>query len=105
MDDQFTIAMGAYVIVQVQIHDPVLYEEYKSLTPAAIRSYDGRFVVRGGEPVVLEGSWDPGRLVILEFPSVERAKAWWNSPEYSKAREIRQRAATTRMIIMDGYAG
>ena len=94
--------MAAYVIVEISITDPTEYEEYKKLTPAAIAAYDGRFVVRGGQTVSLEGNWQPERIVVLEFPSVARAKEWWNSDEYSKAKEIRQRTAHTKMIVVEG---
>ena len=94
--------MPAYVIVEVSISDPVEYEEYKKLTPATIAAYGGRFVVRGSKTESLEGNWNPERLVVLEFPSVERAKEWWKSEEYSKAKEIRHRAASTKMIVVNG---
>lgn len=94
--------MPAYVIVEVSIHDPRDYEEYKKLTPATITAYDGRFVVRGGQTETLEGDWSPERIVVLEFPTVERAKEWWDSDTYSKAKVIRQRAARTKMIVVPG---
>jgi uncharacterized protein (DUF1330 family) len=94
--------MSAYVIVEVEITDDDLYETYKSLTPAAVAAYDGRFVVRGGETTTLEGDWSLGRIVVLEFPSVARAVAWWESPEYAGAKSLRQRAAATRMIVVEG---
>lgn len=94
--------MHAYVIVEITIHDQNLYEEYKKLTPAAISAYDGKFLIRGAKTEALEGEWNPQRIVVLEFPSVERAKEWWHSPEYSEARGIRQRAATTKMIVVEG---
>jgi uncharacterized protein (DUF1330 family) len=94
--------MSAYVIVDVLIHDPALYEEYKKLTPTTIAAYDGRFVVRGGKTVTLEGDWKPGRMVVLEFPSMERAQEWWDSEVYTKAKKIRQAAAETRMIFVEG---
>jgi uncharacterized protein (DUF1330 family) len=94
--------MAAYVIVEVTITDPVEYEDYKKLTPAAIASYDGRFVVRGAQAISLEGDWHPERIVVLEFPSVERAKEWWSSDIYTTAKTIRQRAATTKMIVVEG---
>ncbi|MEO6637901.1 MAG: DUF1330 domain-containing protein, partial [Ginsengibacter sp.] len=78
--------MPAYVIVEVNIEDETIYEEYKKLTPAAIAAYDGKFIVRGPQTVCLEGDWNPERIVVLEFPSVDRAKEWWSSPEYSKPK-------------------
>ena len=94
--------MSAFVIVEIEVHDQELYKTYTQLTPATIASYQGKFVARGGDTIVLEGDWEPKRLVLLEFPSVEIANSWWHSEDYSKAREIRQRAATTKMIILDG---
>ena len=94
--------MSAYVIVDITIHDNSEYDEYKKLTPASIEAYGGRFIVRGGKSEILEGNWQPERLVILEFPSVERVKEWWNSAEYSKAKSIRQRVAYTDMLVIEG---
>jgi uncharacterized protein (DUF1330 family) len=94
--------MPAYVIVEVDVHNSQEYEEYKLLTPASIAAYDGKFIVRGGSTQTLEGEWQPGRMVVLEFPSVERAKEWWASEEYAPAKEIRHRNATTKMIVVEG---
>ncbi len=95
--------MKAYVIVEINIHDHDLYDEYKKLTPATIAAYDGKFLIRGAKTESLEGDWNPERLVVLEFPSVERAREWWNSPEYSKAKAIRQKAASTKMLVVEGF--
>lgn len=94
--------MAAYVILEISVTDPTEYEEYKKLTPAAIAAYGGKFIVRGGEAKSLEGDWQPERIVVLEFPSVERANEWWSSDEYSKAKAIRQRAAKTKMLVVEG---
>jgi uncharacterized protein (DUF1330 family) len=94
--------MPAYVIVDVSIQDHKEYEEYKKLTPATIAAFNGKFVVRGGQTLTLEGNWKPERIVVLEFPTIERANEWWNSETYSEAKVIRQRAATTKMIIVEG---
>jgi uncharacterized protein (DUF1330 family) len=94
--------MAAYIIVDVAIDDPVLYAEYRKLTPASITAYGGRFVVRGGRTETLEGDWSPGRVVVLEFESLERAKAWWSSPEYAPAKALRHKSARTRMIVVEG---
>ena len=96
--------MSAYVIVDVEINNHEDYEEYKKLTPASITAYEGSFIVRGGSTEVLEGDWSPGRIVVLEFPSVERAKQWWSSTEYATAKSIRHRSAKTRMIVVEGVA-
>ena len=97
--------MPAYVIVDVEINDAKAYDDYKKLTPASIAAYDGKFIVRGGKTETLEGDWDPERIVMLEFPSVEKAKEWWNSNEYLPAKEIRQRSSNTKMIVVEGYTG
>ena len=94
--------MKAYVIVDVKIHDPKRYEDYKKLTPASLIPFDGKFVVRGGPTETLEGDWDPERIVVLEFPTVERAKEWWASEMYAPAKQIRQRTASTQMIVVEG---
>lgn len=94
--------MPAYVIVEVAIHDTEAYEEYKKRTPATIAAFNGKFVVRGGQTITLEGNWSPERIVILEFPTIELANEWWHSEKYSQAKEIRQKAAITKMIIVEG---
>ena len=95
--------MPAYIIVEVTIHDPVEYEEYKKLTPISIAAFGGRFVVRGAKTETLEGDWNPERIVVLEFPTVERAKQWWSSEEYERAKKIRHRTANTKMIVVEGF--
>jgi len=94
--------MAAYVIVEVEVHDPVQYEDYKKLTPASLLPFQGKFVVRGGAAEALEGSPDPQRIVVLEFPTRALAKKWWSSPEYGPAKALRQRISTTRMLLVDG---
>ena len=94
--------MSAYVIVEISITDPEQYEAYKKLTPASIAAFDGKFIVRGGKTIAMEGDWQPERIVVLEFPSVGRAQQWWHSEQYEKAKEIRHRSASTRMIIVEG---
>ena len=94
--------MPAYVIVEIEIHDPILYKSYTVLTPETIENYKGKFLVRGGASIILEGDKSPKRVVILEFPSLETANSWWHSEAYSDAKKIRQEAATTRMTIVEG---
>ena len=94
--------MAAYVIVQVEVNDPVRYEDYKKMVPPSIAKFGGRFLVRGGKTHTLEGSWAPKRFVIVEFPSVEEAKAWWASPEYAEAKALRQATAESMMIVAEG---
>ena len=94
--------MAAYVIVDVKINDPENYARYRPLVPATLEAYGGRFVVRGGALQSLEGDWAPERMVVMEFPSVEQARKWWNSPEYAPAKALRQRSADTRMLVVEG---
>ena len=94
--------MSAYVIVQVRVEDPVRYEDYKKMAAASLTRFDGRFLVRGGPVQTLEGEWSPTRLVILEFPSAERAREWWSSEPYAPAKRLRQETATTQMILAEG---
>ena len=94
--------MPAFVIANITIVDPVRYEDYRRMVPATLVPFGGRFVVRGGQTEVLEGDWRPSRLVLLEFPSIERARAWWNSPEYAEARALRQATSTGTLIILEG---
>jgi uncharacterized protein (DUF1330 family) len=97
--------MAAYILVDITINDPQTYERYKLLAPASIAAYHGRYLVRGGRTEVLEGDWEPSRLVILEFPGVEDAKAWWESEEYAAAKALRQSCAATEMLLVEGFPG
>ncbi len=94
--------MPAYVIADIEITDAELYKEYVKLAPAAVAQYGGRYLARGGHTEVLEGEWQPRRLVIVEFESVEKAKAWLNSPEYAPARALRQRSARSNLVVIEG---
>lgn len=94
--------MSAYIVVNIEITDPERYAEYIRIAPPSIEQYGGRYITRGGTAENLEGTWQPKRFVILEFPSYERAKAWWASPEYAGPKALRQRSAITEMILVDG---
>ncbi len=94
--------MKGYIIIDVTVTDPIRYEEYKKLTPSSLHSFEGNFIVRGGPAEMLEGDGHPGRIVVLEFPSIEKAKAWWSSDAYSAAKALRQSASITKMIIVEG---
>ena len=94
--------MPAYVVVEIEVLDADTYETYKQLAHDAITAYGGRYLVRGGAVETLEGEWSPKRFVIVEFPSVERAKAWWGSGEYERAKKLRQQSARTEMIVAEG---
>ncbi|HUY80940.1 MAG TPA: DUF1330 domain-containing protein [Acidobacteriaceae bacterium] len=94
--------MSAYVIVNVDAKDPAGYEEYKAKAPALIRKHGGEYIVRGGEFVVLEGSWEPTRLVILRFPDLASAQALFLDPEYQPLKALRQRVANTDIVAVEG---
>lgn len=94
--------MSAYVIVEIDVRDPVEYDAYRKLAPAAVAKYGGKYLARGGEVSVLEGTWAPHRLVILEFTDVARAREWLDSPEYGPAKAMRHRAAVTNMVAIAG---
>ena len=94
--------MSAYVIVDINITDPVGYEEYKRLAAPTVAACGGKYIARGGRTEVLEGEWKPNRLVILEFPDMEHAKRWLNSPEYREPRKLRHATAVSNMILVEG---
>ena len=94
--------MTAYMIALVDVTDPDAYQEYAKRTPAVVEKYGGRFVVRGGRQVALEGDPGPARTVIIEFPTLERVEEFFNSPEYREAKAFRQGAATARFLAVEG---
>lgn len=94
--------MSAYIVVEVEVLDPQRYESYKAMVPPSLAAYGGRFLVRGGKVATLEGEWSPKRFVVVEFPSVDKARAWWDSPEYAEAKALRQATAKTQMIMVAG---
>ena len=97
--------MPAYLIARIHVTDPVRYQDYTKLTPAAIAKYGGRFIVRGGAVTSLEGPPENDRVVVIEFPSLERARTFWSSPEYGEAKAKRAGAATGQFLLVDGHAG
>ncbi len=94
--------MAAYIIVDVDVKDAQAFEAYKQPTAASVAQYGGRYIVRSSDYEVLEGNWHPTRLVLLEFPSVETAKRWYESPEYRRVMPIRLQHAVSHMILVDG---
>jgi uncharacterized protein (DUF1330 family) len=94
--------MAAYVLASIQVHNPEEYEDYKKLSGPSLEAFGGRFLVRGGAVTSLEGEWAPRRLIILEFDSMEKARAWYGSEEYGRAMAIRKRTAATDMIVVEG---
>jgi len=94
--------MTAYVIVDIKVADPVRYEDYKMLAAPTVELYGGKYIARGGKTETLEGDWSPSRLVILQFDSLEQAKTWLNSTEYSTARSLRHETAISSMVVIEG---
>ncbi|HQX61665.1 MAG: DUF1330 domain-containing protein [Rhodoferax sp.] len=93
---------SAYIIANVTVTDPQQYEEYKKWSTAAMQAHGAEVCVRGGKAEVIEGDWQPERLVVLKFPSVEAARKFDASPEYGKARAARKGAAVMRMVLVEG---
>ncbi len=94
--------MAGYMIADVNVTDPAGFEEYRKLVSATIEVYGGRYLVRGGAVEPVEGNWNPSRLVILEFDSVERAKEWYYSEEYAGPKTMRHNSATTNATFVEG---
>jgi uncharacterized protein (DUF1330 family) len=94
--------MSAYVISDVEIVDHELIGEYRTLAQASIAQYGGRYLARGGAIEPVEGGWNPKGLIIVEFPDMARARAWYRSPEYAEALRIRRRALDRDLIFVDG---
>ncbi|MEY2558067.1 MAG: hypothetical protein QOE34_1492 [Verrucomicrobiota bacterium] len=94
--------MAAYVIVEIEVTDPIGYEEYKKSASATVLQHGGKYIVRGGATEVLEGDWKPNRIVVLEFESMQRARDWLECEEYSEPRKMRHRTARTNMILVEG---
>ena len=95
--------MTAYLIADIQIHDTEKFMEYVKLVPACIEKHGGKYRVRGGEPEAREGNWQPQRVVMIEFPSRENAEAFLTDPDYEPVAAIRHAAATTNLVIVNGY--
>ncbi len=96
--------MPGYLIAYVDVSDPEKYKNYTALTPAAVGAHGGEFVVRGGELATVEGPAESRRCVVIRFPSVEAAQAFWTSPEYTRAKQERAGAATMHAMIVEGVA-
>jgi len=94
--------MAAYIIARINVTDPDQYKEYINVTPGIIAKYDGRFIVRGGEKVTLEGPEEKWRIVVIEFPDLPKAKEFYYSPEYTDARKIREGAALAQFVAIRG---
>jgi uncharacterized protein (DUF1330 family) len=95
---------AAYVIAEIEITNPEGYKEYTAMVPATVQLYGGRFLVRGGKTEVLEGDGPERRRVVIEFPSFEQAKKWWDSPEYAKPKALRKANSRGRLVQIEGAA-
>jgi uncharacterized protein (DUF1330 family) len=94
--------MPAYLISTIEVHDPEGYEEYKKLVPPLLAQHGGRFVVRGGAIEHKEGDWRPKRVVVVEFESMDKARAFYDSPQYAQAKGIRQRTSAGSVLFVEG---
>jgi uncharacterized protein (DUF1330 family) len=94
--------MPAYIVARVDVRDPELLRNYLAATPSVVEKYRGRFIVRGGSTVTLEGPTELRRIVIIEFPDLADAEAFYKSPEYSEARKLRDNIAVAEFIAVDG---
>ena len=94
--------MSAYLVVNIDVRDPERYAEYVKRVPATIAQYDGKYLARGGRAETLEGEWTPKRVVVLEFPSYERARQWWTCEEYRELKELRRSASVGNIILVEG---
>jgi uncharacterized protein (DUF1330 family) len=95
---------NGYLIARIAVHDEERYKEYVAHTAAALEPFGGRFIVRGGTTECVEGSWDFGRTVVIEFPSFDQARAWYESDEYQRLAAIRQEASTGDFVLAEGVA-
>jgi uncharacterized protein (DUF1330 family) len=96
--------MPAYVIVDLTVTDQSLMDEYRKRVPVTLTPYGGRFLVRGGAHQTIEGDWKPNRLVVLEFPSMDHAKRWYDSEEYREPLAMRLRAGHANLVMVEGVA-
>jgi uncharacterized protein (DUF1330 family) len=95
--------MSAYLVVDIAVHDPEMFKEYARKSQPLVEKHGGVYLARGGEVDIQEGTWSPQRLVVVEFPTKEKAKAFLADPGYLPVAALRHEAATTNMIIVDGF--
>ena len=95
--------MAGYVVVELETNDHERMARYRELSGPSVERHGGRFLVRGGRFELLEGDWNPERLVVIEFPSVEQAREWYESEDYREARDVRAGAARLQMLLVEGY--
>ncbi|MDJ0985409.1 MAG: DUF1330 domain-containing protein [Desulfobacterales bacterium] len=94
--------MSAYMIARINVTDWDKYNQYIKVTPDIIAKYGGRFIVRGGDTVTLEGPEEKWRIVVIEFPDLDKAKEFYHSPEYANAKKIRAGAAEAQFVAISG---
>lgn len=97
-------AAKGYIIAEVEVTDPTLFEQYRAGVPPTVAAHGGRYLVRGGAMTPAEGDWHPKRLIVLEFPDLKAAKAWHESAAYAPLKAMRERSARTKMVIVEGAA-
>jgi uncharacterized protein (DUF1330 family) len=93
---------NGYAIARVTIRDDDRYAEYRAGTVASLEPYGGRFIVRGGATECVEGSWDVDRTVVIEFPSIQQARAWYHGDDYQQLAAIRREASTADFVLVEG---
>ena len=96
--------MLAYVFAEIEVTNPEGYKGYTAVVPESIKKYGGRFLTRGGPVQGLEGDWPERRRVIIEFPSMDAARKWWDSPEYEKPKAMRRANSKGRLLLLEGVA-
>lgn len=94
--------MAAYVIANVDVKDPALFEQYRKQVPETLARHGGKYLVRGGQHETLEGGWTPSRLVVLEFPTIDQARRWYDCEEYREPKALRMKSALTDLVIVEG---
>jgi uncharacterized protein (DUF1330 family) len=101
-EEQGGEVVAVYVVVNVRVTDPVRYAEYRDKAPDTIARYGGRYLARGGAVEVIEGEWDPQRLVLLEFENMKRFREWYDSPEYTPLKRLRGEVTVTELVVVEG---
>jgi uncharacterized protein (DUF1330 family) len=94
--------MSAYVLVEMTVTDPVAIEAYRALSGPAVEAHGGRYLARGGAAELLEGTGEPARIVVIEFPDADAARGWYDGEPYRAARAARAASATARFVLVEG---
>ncbi len=95
--------MAVYMILEIEVVDADVYGDYVKQAPATVTRYGGRYLVRGGAVTPLTGGWEPQRMVVIEFPSMERFREWLTSPEYSAIAPLREQSTKGKVIVVEGF--